>query len=211
MNVLVDNVSATVGQADLPIEVYEQALLTGLVAVDIETSGLDWHTERLGTVQLYVPDHSACVIQIDEKALPSRLLHMLANTKILKIFHHALFDLRFLVHHLEASPSNIACTKILSKILFPARTSHSLQPLLKEFLGVAIDKSLSKSDWLTDELSSEQIMYAIRDVTFLPRLYFLLKQRAVEMRRWDLVAASFDYIPVRARLDLLGPGDVFTY
>lgn len=89
------------------------------VAWDIETSGLDWRHERIGTCQLYLPEgHSEIVLMAGSR--PDHLRKMLESGSIKKVFHYAAFDLRFMRHHCNVAPDNVACTKILSKIIRPS-------------------------------------------------------------------------------------------
>jgi ribonuclease D len=54
----------------------------------------------------------------------------------------------------------------------------SLGNLLLYGLGVQIDKSQQKTDWVKRPLSEEQLAYAARDVVFLPDLYSYLSNAA---------------------------------
>ena len=46
-----------------------------------------------------------------------------------------------------------------------------LQATLKQDLGIDLDKSQTRSDWLSRPLNSEQLQYAACDVAYLDRLY----------------------------------------
>jgi ribonuclease D len=138
------------------------------VAWDIETSGLDPRTDRIGTAQLYAPGLGTVVVQLGAD-VPQRLCRLLADPAVCKVFHHAMFDHRFMVAHWDAQPARIACTKIASKLLRPqlANNGHSLQSLLASYLGVEISKDLRLTDWLAPELTAAQLAYASRDVVYL--------------------------------------------
>src|SRR5664279_5432893 len=60
-------------------------------AWDIETSGLDWRVDRIGTCQLHA-DHVASVVVKFNDHFPERLLGILADSQVTKVFHHAPFD-----------------------------------------------------------------------------------------------------------------------
>lgn len=195
---------------DLPEKALAEAKRAGIVAWDIETSGLSWSEDSIGTCQVYVPGSRVYVVQINRS--PRTVLKaLLRSGKVKKVFHHAMFDLRFMVHHWSATVQNVACTKIASKILKPSQEKHSLKDLLAQYLGVEIDKTLQKSDWLTSELSESQLMYAAGDVIHLVNLLQVLASHCEGENVSHLVAKSFDYIPSRVRLDLRGSNDVFTY
>lgn len=184
----------------------------GLVAWDIETSGLDWRLDRIGTCQLHTLNAGTLIIKIDGH-VPERLRDLLGSSRVTKVFHHAPFDLRFMSHQWKIAPRNVACTKILSKIVRPRvdDAEHSLKPVLARYLGVEIDKSQQRSDWLQKNLTPAQQAYAARDVQFLIPLLHALHDEARASGVADIVDKTFDYIPVRVDTDIRGCGDVFSY
>lgn len=205
-----DSVRKYIG--DLSDSEVDNARRVGLVAWDIETSGLEWKKDRIATCQVFVPNCDAYVVQLNATVeVPPNLRCLLTDSHVLKIFHHAMFDLRFMASHWNLCPSNVACTKIASKLLDPIETDHSLQRILQKHLNVRIDKESRVSDWLNDDLSKEQLEYAASDVIYLPRLFALLKERLESCNRWELATKSFEFLPTRVQLDLLGAGDVFSY
>lgn len=187
-----------------------KALEKGLVSVDIETSGLDWEIDKIGSVQVIIPGELACIVRVEDFE-PKRLCDIISNKSVKTIFHHALFDLRFMAYNWGLEPSHVRCTKIASKILNTEDISHSLKDILARRRGIGLDKSLQKSNWLAEELSDEQIMYAIKDVIYLNDILNLLVEDLRDCGRYRLAKESFEYIPTRLTLDLIGAEDVFTY
>ena len=59
----------------------------------------------------------------------------------------------------------------------------SYEKLVKECVGVSLDKSSRFSNWAYRPLTSEQCRYAIGDVTFLRDVYLYLKARLDENER----------------------------
>jgi ribonuclease D len=114
-----------------------------LVAWDVETSGLDWRRDRLATCQVFAEPIGVVVVSLDEKP-PLRVKALLEDPAVEKVFHHAPFDLRFMVHAWEAQPMSIRCTKVASKLLDPRAPNevHSLQQLCLRYLGVRLDKGV---------------------------------------------------------------------
>jgi ribonuclease D len=205
-----DSVRKYIG--DLSQSEVDNARRVGLVAWDIETSGLEWKKDRIATCQIFVPNYEVYVVQLNGSVkAPSNLKSLLIDANVLKIFHHAMFDLRFMAFHWNVMPNNVACTKIASKLLDPTETDHSLQRILQQHLNVRIDKESRVSNWLNDNLSKEQLEYAASDVIYLPRLFALLKERLEFCNRWGLATRSFEFLATRVQLDLLGAGDVFSY
>lgn len=184
----------------------------GCVAWDIETSGLDPRTDRIGTVQLHAPGVGTALVQVGE-AVPERLCRLLADSAVCKVFHHAMFDLRFMVAHWDAQPVRIACTKIASKLLKPqlANSCHSLQAVLASYLGVEITKDERLSNWLAPELTPAQLAYATTDVVHLIPLLSELERHLHAAELADMYQACLDFLPTRVRLELGDWPDVFAY
>lgn len=190
----------------------ERAREHGRVAWDLETTGLDWSKDVIGTCQLAVGSDVA-VVQVTGAGVPIRLRRLLADEAVLKVFHHAPFDLRFMSHSWEVDAANVACTKIASKVVEPglAPRAYSLQPVLGRHLGLVIDKGQQLSDWTRARLSDEQLAYAVTDVQHLLQLFDVLAAKAEAAGVDGLLRASYGYLPVRVGLDLRGVGDVYTY
>lgn len=182
------------------------------MAWDIETSGLDWRLDHIGTCQLHVPNVGTQVIRMNGHQ-PERLRELLMSERVRKVFHHAPFDLRFMRHHWKASARSVACTKILSKVVRPEADSsaHSLKPTLERFLGVVLDKSQQTSDWLSATFTEEQLVYAARDVEYLVPLLDTLMDEARANGVADIAERTFDYLSTRIETDVRGCGDVFSY
>jgi ribonuclease D len=202
--------SLWVYHGDLPQHAYLQAKRIRLVAWDLETSGLEWARDRIATCQLYIPGVGVYVVRMQQQ-LPACLVELLESQDVTKVFHHAMFDLRFMAAHWKASPRAVVCTKIAAKILDPDRGEYGLQLLLERYLGRHIDKALRLSNWLAPELTVEQIQYAASDVLHLIDLFKVLEQRLTEQSRLGLAASCFHFLPTRVSLDLIGSGDIFVY
>lgn len=197
---------------DLSDATAQEARRVGLIAWDIETSGLDWKKDKIATCQIFVPDCDVFVIQLNgHPHAPMNLRSLLSDSEVLKIFHHAMFDLRFMAFNWRVEVRNVACTKIASRLLDPLEDDHSLKHILQKYLNVQIDKEPRVSNWLINTLTPEQLDYAARDVLHLPRLFADLRAKLRRSQRWPLAEKSFEFLPTRVQLDLLGAGDVFRY
>ena len=184
------------------------------LAVDSETLGLNPHRDRLCVVQVSRGDGSADVVQIVPGApRPERLAAVLADAGCLKIFHFARFDLAVLFLALGAMPGPVYCTKIASRLVRTYTDRHGLKDLTKELLGVDLSKQQQSSDWGADALTPAQVEYAASDVLHLHALREKLDLLLAREDRAALAQACFDFLPTRARLDLLGwpDTDIFAH
>lgn len=196
---------------DIPNQYFDCVRKAKVVAWDIETSGLDWRNDRIGICQLYAPNEPVAIIKVGN-ILPKKLQSLLSDASVRKIFHHAMFDLRFMSYYWNVLPQNIACTKIASKLLdVKNENKHSLQAALKQYLGVVIDKNERLSNWLPSKLTQEQISYAARDVMYLLPLLDVLEKKLSSRELLELAHMCFAYIPIRTQLDILGYGDIYSY
>lgn len=175
------------------------------VAIDTETLGLNPLRDRLCVVQLSKGDGTADVVQILRGApQPKNLARLLADPKVLKIFHFARFDLASLAHGLGVMPTPVYCTKIASRLTRTYTDRHGLKDIVKELLGADLSKQQQSSDWGADELSEAQLAYAASDVLHLHALKARLDVLLAREGRSELAAACFAFLPTRARLDLEG-------
>jgi ribonuclease D len=159
-------------------------------------------------------DGSADVVQIVPGASrPERLAAVLADAGCLKIFHFARFDLAVLFLALGAMPGPIYCTKVASRLVRTYTDRHGLKDLTKELLGVDLSKQQQSSDWGADTLTPAQVEYAASDVLHLHALREKLDRLLAREDRAALAQACFDFLPTRARLDLLGwpDTDIFAH
>jgi ribonuclease D len=197
---------------DVSKDIVGAARKHGLVAWDIETSGLDWRSERIGVCQVLVKGYGMGIVKIKKNTTPPNLAAILGDASVQKIFHHAMFDLRFLCYHWGIAPANVTCTKIASKLLDPDRTQeHTLAALVKRHLGITLDKRVRKSDWLTWGLSNDQLKYAGDDVIYLPDLLATLLEELRTRNLLDLATRCFAHIPTQVQLDIQGYKDTYGY
>ncbi|MCT8989247.1 ribonuclease D [Chelativorans sp. SCAU2101] len=184
------------------------------VAIDTETLGLKPHRDRLCVVQLSPGDGTADIVQIaaGQSSAPN-LTALLGNPKITKLFHYARFDIAVLYHTFGVMPEPVFCTKIASRLTRTYTDRHGLKDICHELLGVTLSKAQQSSDWAAEKLSPEQLEYAASDVLYLHRLCDVLRQRLERENRMAVAEACFQFLPARARLDLMGweDTDIFAH
>ncbi|MBL8572413.1 MAG: ribonuclease D [Hyphomicrobiaceae bacterium] len=190
------------------------ALYTDSAAIDTETMGLMPHRDRLCVVQLSPGDGSADVVQIPQGANRApNLERLLADTAVTKLFHYARFDVAVLLHRFGVVTTPIYCTKIASRLARTYTDRHGLKDLLKETLGVEISKQQQSSDWGAEELTPAQLEYAASDVLHLHQVRAKLDVMLEREGRLEMAKACFDFLPTRAKLDLLqwDEADIFAH
>src|SRR5258708_24823149 len=179
------------------------------VAIDTETMGLNPHRDRLCLVQLSAGDGNAHLVQMPRGPYKApRLAALLADPKVLKLFHFGRFDIAMLEYALGVRCEPVYCTKIAARLTRTFTDRFGLKDLCKELLGVDLSKQQQTSDWGADSLSDEQLAYSSSDVLYLHALTAKLDALLAREGRSELAAAAFDFLPTRARLDLAGWSDV---
>jgi ribonuclease D len=110
-------------------------------------------------------------------------------------------------------PQPVYCTKIASRLSRTYTDKHGLKDLTKELLGKDISKQQQSSDWGAEQLTEAQVSYAADDVLNLHALKAKLDVMLAREGRTEIAAACFEFLPVRARLDLAGWGaeDIFAH
>ena len=184
------------------------------LAIDTETLGLNPHRDRLCVVQISKGDGDADVVQIlKDGPAPTRLIQVLADESVLKIFHYGRFDLAVLFHAFGVMPRPVYCTKIASRLVRTYTDRHGLKDLCRELLGIDMSKQQQSSDWGSETLSDAQLAYAASDVLHLHQLKEKLETLLVREGRAELAQACFGFLPHRARLDLAGwaAEDIFAH
>jgi len=203
----------------MSIKLYKGDLPDGLdfgasVAVDTETLGLVPRRDKLCLVQLSSGDGNAHLVQLDRNAYDCpNLKALMVNPAITKIFHFARFDVATIKHYLGIDTAPVYCTKIASRLTRTYTDKHGLKDLIKELLGIEVNKQQQSSDWGAHILSDAQKQYAAQDVIYLHELKTRLDQMLEREGRADIAQACFNFLTVRAALDLAGwtEEDVFAH
>lgn len=200
-----DNMTIIVYDNDLP----KDFTLAGDIAIDTEAMGLNNMRDRLCVVQLSNGDGNAHLVKFHgQKYNAPHLKKLLENKESTKIFHFARFDVAIIMHYLNVEFANIYCTKIASYLVRTFTDSHSLKDLCKDFLGVQLSKAQRSSDWGAEKLTKEQQEYAANDVLYLHKIRAHLNTMLVREGRMEIAQKCFDFIPARAKLDLLGWNEI---
>lgn len=185
-----------------------------VVAVDTETLGLSLVRDALCVVQLSAGDGDAHVVRLNRPTYDCpNLKALLADPKVEKLFHFARFDVAMCKRFLGITIGPIFCTKIASKLVRTYTDRHGLKDLVKELVGVELNKQQQSSDWGADKLSEAQLAYAASDVLYLHAAKTRLVEMLTREGRLEMAQACFDFLPFRAELDLAGwaEADIFSH
>jgi ribonuclease D len=95
---------------------------------------------------------------------------LMANDKVVKVFHAARQDIEIVWHAAKLIPHPIFDTQVAAMVLGYG-DSISYDQLVQRITGDTLDKSHRFTDWTRRPLSDAQLRYAISDVTHLRQVY----------------------------------------
>nr|WP_321442369.1 ribonuclease D [uncultured Hyphomonas sp.] len=178
-----------------------------VVAIDCEAMGLNLHRDHLTLVQLSSGDGTAHLVQLGRDYDCPNLKSLLTDPKVIKIFHYGRYDIAMMLRWMGITCAPVWCTKIASKLARTYTDRHGLKDVAREVAGVELSKAQQSSDWGTKELSDAQMQYAASDVLHLHQIKAGLEAMLIREGRLEMAQACFDFLPMRARLDLAGWDD----
>ncbi len=182
---------------------------SGSVAIDTETLGLNPERDRLCLLQISSGDGTAHLVQFERDQYDApNLKKLLEDRSIVKIFHYARFDVAVIAKYLNVHAAPLWCTKIASKLTRTYTDRHGLKDLCRELVEVDLSKQQQSSDWGATSLSDEQLRYAASDVLYLHLLKDKLEAMLDREGRRPMAQACFDFVLVRAAMDLAGFEDM---
>lgn len=166
-------------------------LAAPVVAVDTEFMRERTYYARLCLVQLGTGEKSFVV---DALALEGRLeplARLLTAPHVVKVVHAGSQDVEILLRATGSTVAPIFDTQIAATLAgFPVQVGYA--QLVKDLLGVHVDKSDTFTDWAARPLTPEQIEYAEADVRYLPNVYGRLYERLEREGRLAWLAEDFE-------------------
>jgi ribonuclease D len=162
--------------------------LTGAEFVTIDTEFMRDRTfwPILCLVQVAGPEEAAAIDSLAPGIDLSPLYALLADPKILKVFHAARQDIEIFFHRTGRIPAPIVDTQVAAMVCgFGDAVSY--ETLAGKLAGARIDKSSRFTDWAHRPLTERQLQYALSDVTHLRQTYEKLRRRIEKSGRADWV------------------------
>ncbi|MBK1885962.1 MULTISPECIES: ribonuclease D [Marinobacter] len=137
---------------------------------------LDTEFERVSTfypipglVQLGLGD-SFCLVDPDVAERSTRFREILAEPSVTKLLYAMSEDLELFRDWLGINPKGVVDLQI-GAAMAGAGFSLGYARLVETLFGEALDKSVTRSDWVSRPLSEAQQRYAIEDIRFLAPMY----------------------------------------
>ncbi len=198
-----------------------ELLVQRRLALDTETTGLSWVTDRIRLVQIATV---AKVVLVDAFQCPLEpLLPLFQNPTIEFLGHNLKFDLHMLASGGLPQPERVFDTMLASQILGASTTKpkkhktagkeetsgwYSLKGVVERTLQQTLDKTLQTSDW-SGPLAEEQLQYAARDVTILFPLAQALEHELTRADLTKITKIEMACVPAMVAMERAGmPFDV---
>ncbi|WP_064692689.1 MULTISPECIES: ribonuclease D [Rhizobium] len=126
---------------------------------------------------------------------------LMADTKVLKVFHAARQDIEIIFNRGNLIPHPIFDTQVAAMVC-GFGDSVSYDQLVSRIKNVHIDKSSRFTDWSRRPLSEKQLEYALADVTHLRDVYVSLKAELEREGRTSWLREEMDILEARETYDM---------
>jgi ribonuclease D len=156
------------------------------VTVDTEFLRETTYYPLLCVAQIASPDEAVVVDALAGGIDLGPLCALMANERVLKVFHAARQDIEIVWHRAKLIPHPVFDTQVAAMVLGYG-DSISYDQLVQRITGDALDKSHRFTDWSRRPLSQAQIAYAVSDVTHLRQVYLALAADLEKRGRADWV------------------------
>jgi ribonuclease D len=159
----------------------------GYVTVDTEFMRDKTYWPQLCLVQIAGPDEAAAIDPLAPGIDLSALFALMADPKLLKVFHAARQDIEIFVNLTGAVPAPFFDTQVAAMVCgFGDAVSY--ETLASRLAGARIDKSSRFTDWSHRPLTERQLQYALMDVVPLRAAYEKLAARLEKSGRSSWLA-----------------------
>ena len=156
------------------------------VTVDTEFLRETTFWPKLCVIQIASPDEAVVIDAVAEEIDLAPFFALMANEKVLKVFHAGRQDIEIVWHLGNIIPHPVFDTQVAAMVLGHG-DSISYDQLVQRITGQILDKSLRFTDWSRRPLSSAQIAYAEADVTHLRDVFLKLDADLQKRGRADWV------------------------
>jgi len=163
------------------------------VTVDTEFMRETTYWPKLCIIQM-ASDDEAVIVDAEAPGLDlAPFFALMADEKVMKVFHAARQDIEIVWHLGGMLPHPIFDTQVAAMVCGYGE-SISYDQLVGRITGHPIDKSSRFTDWSHRPLSQHQIDYALADVTHLRDVYRSLNSQLERQNRSEWVSEEMDVL-----------------
>ena len=155
---------------------------TEFVTVDTEFMRERTYWPKLCLVQLGGPKDTVAVDPLAKGISLAPLFELMANTRVLKVFHAARQDIEIFYNLTGTVPTPMFDTQVAAMVCGFGE-SASYETLAGQLANAKIDKSSRFTDWAHRPLTDKQVEYALGDVSHLRLVYTKLRDMLQKTKR----------------------------
>ena len=164
-----------------------------VITVDTEFLRETTYYPLLCVVQMASPDEALVIDALAEGIDLTSFFELMANEKVLKVFHAARQDIEIIWHRANIVPHPIFDTQVAAMVLGYG-DSIAYDQLVERITGHRPDKTHRFTDWSRRPLSKEQVHYAEADVTHLRDVFAALDADLKKRGRSDWVSEEMEIL-----------------
>ncbi len=143
------------------------------VTVDTEFQRETTYYPKLCIAQIASSEEAVIVDALAEGIDLTAFYDLMADERVIKVFHAARQDIEICWHAAEVIPTPLVDTQVAAMVLGYG-DSISYEQLVQRITGDSLDKSHRFTDWTRRPLAEAQLAYAVSDVTHLRDVYIKL-------------------------------------
>lgn len=185
-----------------------------VLGVDVETKGEGntWSNPINSELRLVQVSNDSDTLVLDVRAIgyePAAhyLRPVFEDTEVVKAFHNAKYDMKFIKHHLKIDVERIFDSYIASVLtqggIRMERGFHGLKAVTKRYTDIDLSKEEQASDW-GGELSTKQLQYAAKDSQVLLPVREALIQKLRNLGLFRCAKLEFEAVLPVVWLELCG-------
>jgi ribonuclease D len=163
------------------------------VTVDTEFLRETTYYPLLCVAQMATTDEAVVIDTLAPGIDLAPFFELLANEKVVKVFHAARQDIEIVWNMAGKIPHPIFDTQVAAMVLGYG-DSISYDQLVQRITGDQLDKSNRFTDWTRRPLSDAQLTYAVSDVTHLRDVYLKLAADLDKRGRTNWVESEMDVL-----------------
>jgi len=164
-----------------------------VITVDTEFLRETTYYPLLCVLQMASPEEAVIVDALAGGIDLKPFFDLMANEKVLKVFHAARQDIEIVWHRAEIVPHPVFDTQVAAMVLGYG-DSIAYDQLVERITGHRPDKTHRFTDWSRRPLTKEQLHYAASDVTHLRDVFTVLDADLKKRGRSDWVSIEMDIL-----------------
>ncbi|WP_114767389.1 ribonuclease D [Vibrio rhodolitus] len=175
--------------------VCKKARTVDAVMLDTEFVRTRTYYPQLGLIQLFDGETLSLIDPLEIEDMTA-FVELLKDTSVMKVLHACGEDLEVFFNSFKCLPQPMVDTQIMAAFLGNG-LSTGFAALVEANLGVALDKSESRTDWMARPLSQKQLDYAAADVYYLKPLYEKLLAEVEQAGWWQAAKQECELIAAK--------------